>query len=79
MKRTVFVLAILILLLLAWSPATWACDRTCGISSTPWGETVAICLAIPENDAFLICVEINIGPIHTCFLDSVCRNGYPVS
>lgn len=80
MKRMIAVIILVVTASLLSAPAADACDQYCGITYDDllYGGEHALCLTFPEDDAFLICIEINALGIHTCYLDMVCRNGYPI-
>jgi hypothetical protein len=79
MKTLTLVLVAAVLLLALSAPAGWACDKTCGLTTTPWGEPLAVCLTVPSDSAFRLCIEMNGLGIHTCAVYTECQNGYPVS
>jgi hypothetical protein len=79
MKRLVLVLAVAVLVLALSTPAGWSCNKACHLTTTPWGEPLAVCLTVPSDSAFKGCIEINGLGFHTCSLYGECRNGYPIS
>ena len=78
MKRLIFLSVLAGLFALALPTAAPACNQLCGVANHPWGPE-ALCLTYPEDDLYSVCVPINAGSVHTCYLALICWNGYPIA
>ena len=75
MKTYSRIALVLIVLAIATALPAGACDWACGFDSH---LERAVCLVFPYDDGPIICIEINLGPIHTCYYDLFCKNGFPI-
>ncbi|HMB53186.1 MAG TPA: hypothetical protein VKU40_07715 [Thermoanaerobaculia bacterium] len=77
MKRTVLFTVFTVALLLVAAPIS-ACDQVCHFSPAPWGETIALCLTIPDDDGHTLCIEFNYRGWGSCMLRGRCIDGFVV-
>ncbi len=78
MKRSIAVILLAIALVVLSASPVAACNEICAYHTLPWGEPEALCLALPEDHYYLICIELNFGFIHECYEDQICVHGFPI-